>query len=348
MIEYPHAFVSAQLSGSSVGKNENEFSFCPSLALVAQWIVQTRPKGTISVRFRTRALNSKKLLEPVLVEADYQFIAYRDDGDAHLAAFLDHLLTLRKVGRNIVVREWYLVLGEKILRRVAKVARGGRVNGDLRFCYHRWIYWFVINYCSRIISRRLFCISRRLQGTTPPDKLIDKAIHPLRVRSEHIGDRCSFPYRHDDIIGHVDSIPDGGHLEFDGDFSKLLDGTGTHGAPVRHERDRLVVPLLVCVVERVLEDCGVTVIVFGRDDDERVGFRDLRGPLDYRRICIGFRLVAGRLCLVEERHRVIAEVQDFCVYTRLPLQPSKYPRTGLIAETALTRRTENNFYFECV
>src|SRR3990167_5337948 len=220
----------------------------------------------------SRHLDREKLLEPVLVEADYQFIAYRDDGDAHLAAFLDHLLTLRKVGRNIVVREWYLVLGEKILRRVAKVARGGRVNGDLRFCCHRWIYWFVINYCSRIISRRLFCTPRRLQGTTPPGKLIDKATHPLRVRSEHIGDRCSFPYRHDDVIGHVDGIPDGCHLEFDGDCSKLFDGTGTHGTPVRHERDRLVVPFLVCVVERVLEDCGGAVIVFGCDDEERVGF----------------------------------------------------------------------------
>ena len=62
--------------------------------LVAQWIEQSRPKGEMWVRFLPRGLDSKELLEPLFVETDDELIAYRDDGNAHLAALLYHFFAL--------------------------------------------------------------------------------------------------------------------------------------------------------------------------------------------------------------------------------------------------------------
>src|SRR3989344_1928013 len=108
-------------------------------ALVAQWIVQTRPKGTISVRFRTRALDSQEFAQFRFVEADDEVFAHRDDGHAHLPALLYHLLALSKVRTDIVIGECDAVRRKEILRRVAEVTGRSRVNCYLFFVHTRML-----------------------------------------------------------------------------------------------------------------------------------------------------------------------------------------------------------------
>jgi hypothetical protein len=79
--------------------------------------------GQAYALFAFSLLDREKFAELIFVETNDKLVVHRDDGNAHLAALLYHLLTLRKVGGDIVIREFHVVLGKEILSRMAKVAR---------------------------------------------------------------------------------------------------------------------------------------------------------------------------------------------------------------------------------
>src|SRR3990167_6387796 len=118
-------------TNSIAGENLLQFAN----ALVAQWIVQTRPKGTISVRFRTRAPKRLGLYpelggEFLAVKADHNVASDDDDRHAQLARHLDHLLALSRVACHVVAGVLYPLFGKELLGHLAKVAGRRRVNGD--------------------------------------------------------------------------------------------------------------------------------------------------------------------------------------------------------------------------
>ena len=70
------------------------------------------------------------LAQTRLVESDDDLITDDDHRHAHLAGLFDHFLTLREVARHVEIGEFNMMFREKILRRMAKVAGRGRINGD--------------------------------------------------------------------------------------------------------------------------------------------------------------------------------------------------------------------------
>jgi hypothetical protein len=78
----------------------------------------------------TLGCDAYHLRQPLLIKAHNELISHEDDGDAHLAALLDHFLTFFHVGGNVVLGICNVILGEEFLRHLAKVARWGAVNGD--------------------------------------------------------------------------------------------------------------------------------------------------------------------------------------------------------------------------
>ena len=81
-------------------------------------------------------LDGKKLLEPAFVEADDELIAYRNDRHTHLSALFYHLLSLRKIRRDVVIRELNTMSGKEFLCHVTEVARGGGINRYFFLCSH--------------------------------------------------------------------------------------------------------------------------------------------------------------------------------------------------------------------
>src|SRR6266404_7665320 len=81
------------------------------------------------------------------------------------------------------------------------------------------------------------------------------------------------------------------------------------GATVADEARRLVVPLAVQKINRILERAGDSMIVVGRDEDIPVKRADFGGPY------FGVRFTVlphyGRHRLVEERQVVIFDVHEF-------------------------------------
>ena len=79
-------------------------------------------------------------------------------------------------------------------------------------------------------------------------------------------------------LGHADvhRLGDRRHLKFDGNRAQLLNGACGTDATVPDEGGRLAVELLEGIIQRVLQHCAVSVIVFGRDEDEPVKLGQLR------------------------------------------------------------------------
>src|SRR3989344_1600631 len=93
------------------------------------------------VRFiQQNELYRKKFAQFFFVEANDELVTYINHRHAHLTAFLDHLLTLGEIGRDIVIRKLNLVGAEKIFRHMAKVACRGRIDGNFFLCGHICIF----------------------------------------------------------------------------------------------------------------------------------------------------------------------------------------------------------------
>src|SRR5918992_3573144 len=123
--------------------------------------------------------------------------------------------------------------------------------------------------------------ARGAQRARPPRQLPQRDVRSVDVALLDLPARgpAEDPPRHRD----VDLRAQRRHLELDGDLHELL--CGAHAAAraaVGDERDRLVVPLRVEVVERVLERRRIAVVVLRRDEHVAVERADRRRPAQRR------------------------------------------------------------------
>src|ERR1700682_5154443 len=109
---------------------------------------------------------------------------------------------------------------------------------------------------------------------------------------------------------------------------------------IAHEADRLAVEFLVGAVERVLQHRARAVVVLGRHDDQAVECRELAGPEPCRLVID--RPVGRRPRLVEERQRVIAQVDELEGKVGALLGDLVDPVRGLFAEAAFSGRADHD------
>lgn len=83
------------------------------------------PLRSLSLSFKPKELN--KL---ALIKADNHVIPDEDYRHSHLTAFINHLLSLLHIGRNVVLSVGNIVLLKKLFAHLAKMAGWGCVNGD--------------------------------------------------------------------------------------------------------------------------------------------------------------------------------------------------------------------------
>jgi hypothetical protein len=74
--------------------------------------------------------DAKRTRDVLLVEADDELVADKDDRHAHLPGPLYHLLALLEVVRDIVLGIRDVMLLEKLFAHLTKVAGRGAVDGD--------------------------------------------------------------------------------------------------------------------------------------------------------------------------------------------------------------------------
>jgi len=98
-------------------------------------------------------------------------------------------------------------------------------------------------------------------------------------------------------------------LDLRQDQTQLLDRARATGAAIAHEAGRLVVPLAVQKIDRVLERAGNSMVVLGRDENVGIETADLSSP------CFGVRLTLlphyWRHRLVEKRQVEVFDVNEF-------------------------------------
>ena len=88
---------------------------------------------------------------------------------------------------------------------------------------------------------------------------------------------------------------DRGHSQLGSDGTKVLDGAGSAIETIADERDGLVAPFPVEVIERVLQGRARRMVVLRRDQDERVERLDQLGPRSRGRLLVlATRLVPAR------------------------------------------------------
>jgi hypothetical protein len=161
-------------------------------------------------------------------------------------------------------------------------------------------------------------VLRRRSGLTkrvcPPGQVRGEHLEPLTERSEELDverDAGGTDGSHD-VGQDVNRVPQRRHLELDGDEANLLDRSGAAHVAIADERHGLAVELGERVVERVLEQRGIAVVVLGGEQDVAVGLLDLARPgRDFGRVVAV--AIGGRLGLVVERERVVAQVDELDV-----------------------------------
>lgn len=113
------------------------------------------------------------------------------------------------------------------------------------------------------------------------------------------------------------------HLHLDQDQPQLLHRACAADPTITDESRRLAPGLIVDMVERVLQRAADRVVILGGDEDVAVEFADLGGPalgdvvLDRR--------VGGRHRRLEQRHRIIAQVDNLIVGIAASLGELEYP-----------------------
>src|ERR1700752_510174 len=102
-------------------------------------------------------------------------------------------------------------------------------------------------------------------------------------------------------------------------------------------------PLRIDPVDGVLEHGGRAVVVFGSDEDETVRLPDSGSPFLNELVRERRTTRRGRRYrLIEERHRVVAQIEQPRVDAIALLQVLKNPVRGLFRETALARASNND------
>lgn len=76
------------------------------------------------------SFKSEELNELPLVETNNHVVSDEYNGYAHLAALINHFLTLLHIGCNIVLRVRNVILLEELLAHLAEVTSWGGVNSD--------------------------------------------------------------------------------------------------------------------------------------------------------------------------------------------------------------------------
>ena len=181
-----------------------------------------------------------------------------------------------------------------------------------------------------------------LQRLRPPDKLIERVAGCL-VEMGELAELLAL------ALGGKHIRPEdmnagtyGRHLQFDGMQPQLFDGTGAANTAVAEESHCLVVPFVIGVVERVLEHARRPAVVFGCQHDVAVEFGDLLLPL-LRHLVPG-RRVGEPASFVEERHRVVTQIEHLDVDVPSCLCDVEDPFRGLIGKTPCTRAADYDTY----
>jgi hypothetical protein len=142
-----------------------------------------------------------------------------------------------------------------------------------------------------VVGHRRRALASRAQCRRPPSDLVEHggcrrvaATGIVRFAGGLVEQRPNVVKA--DRVAHRHRVQLGEHLP------QLLDRAKTAGhAPVGHEADRLGPPLRIGDVDRLLETCGVAVVVLRRDDHEGVGTIEAGDVLPHRRGSLG-----GQLC----------------------------------------------------
>jgi hypothetical protein len=160
--------------------------------LVAQWIEQSRPKGEMWVRFLPRGLYREQFFQFLFVKSNDEILPYRDDGDAHLSAFLNHFFALLKIARDVVIGKRDVIGSKKILRRMAEVTGRCRVNGYRGFCRHNDVLYLVKDAQYTILQ---LSTTPHHRNMTRNMKKLSKAMIAVAAICEKSGQTCPYATR---------------------------------------------------------------------------------------------------------------------------------------------------------
>src|SRR5690606_9654007 len=102
------------------------------------------------------------------------------------------------------------------------------------------------------------------------------------------------------------------------------------------------VEFVVGIVERILQDAGRRTVVLGRNEDEAIEAVDLGGPL--LRDFTGRRSPRRRCDFIEERHRIIAQVDELELHVTALLRDFVDPARRLFTKAVFARRGNDYTY----
>src|SRR5882724_3167249 len=184
--------------------------------------------------------------------------------------------------------------------------------------------------------------TRRLQGCGPPQQIVDHRPGRCPQLGQSSLDIAALVVSPQGGDRDVDRCANRGDLNLDHRLAKLLDAACAHCGAITHEASGLAIPLRINPVDGVLEHRWGSVVVFRRDEDEPVGLRDLGGP-SLNDLVLESRATrrGRRYWLIEERHRIFAQIEQPRIDTIALLQVLQYPLRRLLRETAFPSATHD-------
>src|SRR5882672_3310065 len=175
---------------------------------------------------------------------------------------------------------------------------------------------------------------RNHESARPPLKLVEHVLRVLFEVRKLLDILALHQCRHEIGALEMHAGTRRGHLQLHADQSQLLDGAGGTHASVAHIGCGLAVPLRVRVVQSVLEHRRDAAVVFRGDEEVAVELGDLLLPA-LRHLVLRGRPHIGR-DLVEERHRVVAQVEELHAHVGSGRGDLMDPFRRLLAEAAHT------------
>jgi hypothetical protein len=160
--------------------------------------------------------------------------------------------------------------------------------------------------------------------------------HPLCVPLEGLeGLRLSTEGGAEHLGQDVHGVPDGSHPELDGHQAQLLHGSSPSRTAIAYEGDGLSAPLLVEVIQGILEGGRVAAVVLGRDEDVAVRLRHLLGPPGHHLVGVVALETLRRRRLGEHGQGMVLEIDQLELDAFALAGLLEDPLSGSLAEAVL-------------
>src|ERR1700729_1761387 len=196
-----------------------------------------------------------------------------------------------------------------------------------------------------MVSGSLTSRPRSCERLCPPREIACRGVQALVERGEDLEvERLLGVARLDHHRRqYVNRVAQRSHFQLHRYQAQLLDRARSAGVAVADKAHRLPVQLREDLVERVLQYRRVAVVVLGCDDEVAVRLLDLARPA--RHILWVFATTVGRrYFLIEERHRVVAQVDQLRLQVLASGESIHDPGGCLLAEASLASAAEDYLY----